>query len=125
MRRRPASSHHIPILVEGMGSILAMHASGIRGTGAENLTHELYVHMNGPPLAHADGLLKEALNLHFKGQRWHFTQISAEGQRSIYAHEGLVMRRHTSAQAAKLPFLCDFSEAAIRPNSEYQEDCHD
>ena len=30
-----------------MRSILAMHASGIRGTNAENLTHELFVHTNG------------------------------------------------------------------------------
>ena len=53
------------------------------------------MHYNGPPLPKADGIIKAALDIHFGGKPWHFTQTSREGQRSAFSLEGLVMRRHS------------------------------
>jgi hypothetical protein len=35
----------------------------------------MMIHMNGPEMGEADDVLKTALDLHFKGQPWHFTYV--------------------------------------------------
>ena len=93
-------------VVEGMGSIVTLHADSRRGLNAEAIEKEAFIHFNGPPLARADGLIKEALDLHFKGKDWHFTQVSVNGQKSPFSVESQVMRR-LKATRPKLPFLGD------------------
>ena len=91
-------------VVEGMGSIVNMHADRRRGLSAQKYASESFVHYNGPPLPKADGIIKAALDIHFGGKPWHFTQTSREGQRSAFSLEGQVMRRH-SATPCKLAFM--------------------
>jgi hypothetical protein len=89
-------------VVEGMGSIVNMHADRRRGLSAQKYaSEESFVHYNGPPLPKADGIIKAALDIHFGGKPWLFTQTSREGQRSAFSLEGQVMRRH-SATPCKL-----------------------
>ena len=93
-------------VVEGMGSIVTMHADARRGLEAGAYEKEAFIHFNGPPLDKADGIIKEALTIHFKGPEWHFRQTSAVGQKSLFSVESEVMRRH-KAVPSKLPFLSD------------------
>jgi hypothetical protein len=95
-------------VVEGIGSVVNMHASSRRGMSAEMYEHEAFIHFNGPPLARADGLIKAALNDHFDGKPWHFNHTSVAGQRSTNSMQGgsKVLRRH-KGDVGKLPFLAD------------------
>ena len=91
-----------------MGSIVTLHADSRRGLNTEAIEKEAFIdiHFNGPPLARADKLIKVALDLHFKGKDWHFTQVSVNGQKGPFFVESQVMRRFKSTRP-KLPFLGD------------------
>jgi hypothetical protein len=70
-------------VVEGMGSIMDIHASPRRNLDQENYAQEAIVHFNGPPLNLAEDVVKEALNSRFP-RGWHFTSTDT----SIKAHKG-------------------------------------
>jgi hypothetical protein len=91
-------------VVEGMGSIVNLHANGRRGLSADAYVQEAFIHVNGPMIDKADGLVKEALDIHFKDKPWHFTQRSACGLGSAYSVESEVMGR-LKAMKSKLPFM--------------------
>ena len=67
-------------VVEGMGSVVNLHANGRRGLTAEKIEMEAYIDWNAPRLHEADDIIKEALDDHFKGKPWHFFQTSPAGQ---------------------------------------------
>ena len=66
-------------VVESMGSIIEK-IKDIRGSSktstrkqdVDDISQELVVHWNGPVLSQCESLVKQALNLHFKGGSWHF-----------------------------------------------------
>ena len=67
-------------IVESMGSIIEK-IKDVRG-GSKSSTNkkdvidisdELKIHWNGPPLNKADSVVRQALNIHFQGRPWHFT----------------------------------------------------
>ena len=38
----------------------------------KDISDELVIHWNGPHISKCDGIVKQALNVHFKGKLWHF-----------------------------------------------------
>ena len=72
-------------VVEGMGSIVNLHADGRRGLNAQAYVQEAFIHVNGPMIDKADGLVTEALDIHFGDKPWHFTQRSAVGLSSAFS----------------------------------------
>ena len=38
----------------------------------KDISDELVIHWNGPHITKCDGIVKQALNVHFKGKLWHF-----------------------------------------------------
>lgn len=67
-------------IVESMGSIIEkirqVRGSSKTSTNREDvddISDELIVHWNGPPINQCDSIVRQALNLHFKGACWHFT----------------------------------------------------
>lgn len=68
-------------VVEGIvGSIVNVHANGRRGLTADMIEMEAYMDWNAPPIDKAKDIIKEALDHHFKGKRWHFFQTSLRGR---------------------------------------------
>ena len=91
-------------VVEGMGSIVNLHADGRRGLSSDAYVQEAFIHVNGPMIDKVDGLVKEALDRHFKGKPWHFMQRSARGLASAFSIESEVIGR-LKAMKSKLPFM--------------------
>ena len=91
-------------VVEGIGSIVNMHADGRRGLSAEAYEKEAFIHFNGPPLPKADGIIKEALDIHFEGKPWHFKKDSAEALAKFSGTQSLVLNRHKQ-ETCKLPCM--------------------
>jgi hypothetical protein len=93
-------------VVEGMGSIVnTMHADPRRGLSADAYVKEAFIHVNGPMIDKADGLVKEALDIHFGDKPWHFTQRSAVGMRkSPFSIQSEVISR-LKAMVGALPFM--------------------
>ena len=67
-------------------------------------SQEAFIHVNGPMVDKADGLIKEALDLNFGNKPWHFTQRSLGGVRSEYSLESEVISR-LKEMKSKLPFM--------------------
>lgn len=66
-------------VVESMGSIIEMISKARGGSktstnqlDVKDISDELKVHWNGPHISRCEAVVKQALNLHFKGGRWHF-----------------------------------------------------
>ena len=66
-------------VVESMGSIIEMISKARGGSktstnqlDVKGISDELKVHWNGPHISRCEAVVKQALNLHFKGGRWHF-----------------------------------------------------
>ena len=91
------------VVVEGIGSIVNMHADGRRGLSANGYEKEAFIHYNGPPLAKADGIIRGALDIHFEGKKWHFEKDSYEAQRRFLGSVSQVIERHKD-NLGKLPF---------------------
>ena len=81
-------------VVEGIGSIVNMHADGRRGLEAGAYEKEAFIHFNGPPLVQADAIIKEALDLHFEGKPWHFKKESPEALATYMGQLSKVLERH-------------------------------
>ena len=92
-------------VVEGMGSIVNMHADGRRGLSAEAYVQEAFIHhVNGPMIDKAeDGLVKEALDLYFGGRGTSRMQRSVCGMSSAFSVESEVMS--LKAMNSKFPFM--------------------
>ena len=66
-------------VVESMGSVvetIRQVRGGFKSSTSQNdiknMSDELIVHWNGPPLSQCDSIVKQALNIHFRGHSWHF-----------------------------------------------------
>ncbi len=70
-------------VVESQGSCVDKHAAGQRHLSQEALIKETFVHWNGPAPQHSDGLLKAALDHHFKGKKWHFTTTDSRANLNV------------------------------------------
>jgi hypothetical protein len=100
-------------VVEGMGSMVSMHADKTRGRlGFDQYSAEAIFYYNFPPLSHpaSTGLICEALTLCFGKDKhgidkpWHFKATSAGGQASIY-NTGSKVTRRLAGVAAKHSFM--------------------
>ena len=68
-------------IVESMGSIIE-RIKDVRGGSksstnkrdVSDISDELLIHWNGPHITQCDSIVKQALNLHFKGGAWHFVK---------------------------------------------------
>lgn len=90
-------------VVEGMGSIVNLHADPRRHLSSAAYNAEAWIHYNGPPLPKAKGIIEEALDLHFGGRdNWHFVQASSKGMRSVFSVTSEVVQRHQQ-QRGRLP----------------------
>lgn len=87
-----------------MGSIVQMHADGRRGLDVEKYSAEAFIHMNGPTLSRADGIIAAALDHHFGSKPWHFTHTSLNGQHGHFTMTSKVLQR-MKEEPSKLPFL--------------------
>ncbi len=67
-------------VVESQGSCVDKHAAGQRHLTQEALVMETFVHWNGPAAQHSDALLKDALDHHFNGKKWHFTATDSRAK---------------------------------------------
>lgn len=97
-------------VVESMGCCVDVHASGKRGLSAEKYSMEAVIDRNGPPLAQADSLIKNALDSYFAehngtqgGGTWHFKHVRLGGK--FQAKSKVCVAE--SQTKAKLPFVCD------------------
>ena len=63
-------------IAESMISKYNNHNDKKRNLGEQVADDEMMIDYNGPVMAEADGVLKDALDLHFKGSEWHFTAPS-------------------------------------------------
>lgn len=96
-------------VVEGMGSIVSMHADPRRGLSAEAYEKEAFIHYNGPTLSSADGrarIIKEALDIHFIKGTSHFTKESDRALSKSTGSTSKVIQRHKEMKS-KLPYLAD------------------
>ena len=67
-------------IVESMGRVIEK-IKNVRGAPKSSLkkkdvgdtSDELIIHWNGPPINTCESVVRQTLNLHFKGQPWHFT----------------------------------------------------
>ena len=66
-------------IVESMGSVVESirqvrggSKSSTNRQDVEDLSQELSIHWNGPHISHCSSIVKQALNIHFKGRSWHF-----------------------------------------------------
>ena len=57
-----------------------MRTGGGGGLTAHMIEMEAYIDWNAPPIDKAKDIIKEALDHHFKGKRWHFFQTSLRGR---------------------------------------------
>lgn len=68
-------------IVESMGSIIE-RIKDVRGGSksstnkrdVSDISDELLIHWNGPHITQCDSIVKQALNMHFKGGAWHFVK---------------------------------------------------
>ena len=66
-------------VVESIGSILNLHSAPNRNCNQKTYHNELMIDWNGPPVSKADNIIKEALDLHFRGRtKWHFKVTSSK-----------------------------------------------
>ncbi|PIK56944.1 hypothetical protein BSL78_06145 [Apostichopus japonicus] len=73
------SSYPPESIVESMGSVIEQ-IRRVRGgsktstnkADVKDISDELKIHWNGPHISHCESIVKQALNLHFKGAGWHF-----------------------------------------------------
>jgi hypothetical protein len=64
---------HAEGVVESMGNLVEIHGDKRRGNmDISDIGKEALIDWNGPPLAKADRLGKEALDRHFGKGRWNF-----------------------------------------------------
>lgn len=92
---------------EGMGSVVDLHAGGRRHLSQEKYSKEAFIQWNGPSLAHADAIIRKALDEHFGGRdKWHFQQTSEKGMKGKWSVESQVIYRLKNTPP-KLPFLTD------------------
>ena len=91
-------------VVEGMGSVVQMHADGRRGLDVEKYSAEAFIDMNGPTLPRADGIIAAALDRHFGSKPWHFSHTSHAGLHGTFTLTSKVLQR-LKGEPSKLPFL--------------------
>ena len=67
-------------VVESMGSIIETIRKTRGGSktstnqlDVKDISDELKIHWNGPHISHCEAVVKQALNLHFKGGKWNFS----------------------------------------------------
>jgi hypothetical protein len=65
---------------------------------------EAFIDMNGPTLPRADSLIFDALNHHFKGKTWHFSQTTARHKLGAFGATSKVLQRKLE-EPSRLSFL--------------------
>jgi hypothetical protein len=75
-------------IVESMGSIIEKIRQARGGSKSstnrkdvDDISDELLIHWNGPPISNCDSIVRQALNIHFKGASWHFTATDVRARR--------------------------------------------
>ena len=96
-------------VVESMGSVVENIRSTRGGSKSatnsqdvNDLSEELIVHWNGPPINRCDSVVKQALNIHFKGAPWHFHATDVRSR--LHKVSSVVDRLKKTP--AKLNFMC-------------------
>ncbi|KAJ8041006.1 hypothetical protein HOLleu_15484 [Holothuria leucospilota] len=75
------------LVVESMGSVIEK-IRGVRGgtksstnkRDIDDISQELVIHWNGPHISHCDAVVRQALNIHFKGAAWHFVAMDVRSR---------------------------------------------
>ena len=84
-------------VTESMGSIIEQIKT-VRGGSktstnkkdVKDISDELIIHWNGPHISKCDSVIKQTLNLHFKGRPWHF--VSQDVRSKLYKVSAVVDR---------------------------------
>ena len=101
-------------VVESMGCIVDKHATGARGLGQPKYAREAFIHWNGPKPHDSDRMLAAALDLHFKGEPWHFVKndrgLRVEDDLKRWKVSKVVDR--LASEPSRLPFMADGKPAA-------------
>ena len=63
-------------IAESMISKYALHSSKLRCLDENKVHNEMMIDCNGPEIGECDEIVKDALNHHFSGGRWHFNTSS-------------------------------------------------
>lgn len=74
-------------IVESMGSIIDKICT-VRGgsktstnkSDVKDISDELITHWNGPHISNCESIVKQALNIHFKGGPWHFISLDVRAK---------------------------------------------
>ena len=88
-------------VVESMGSVIEKIRNVRGGTktstnkkDTNDISDELVIHWNRPHISECDGIVKQALNAHFKGKLWHF--ISSDVRAKMHKVSAVVDRINNS-----------------------------
>ena len=64
--------HSCESVLESLVSKFENHFDNRRNMGEESAIEEFDIAVNGPNLAHADSIIKEAMDMYWSGSNWHF-----------------------------------------------------
>ena len=68
--------HSCESVLESLVSKFENHFDERRNMGEESAAEEFEIAVNGPNLANCDSVVREAMDLHWKGKPWHFVKSS-------------------------------------------------
>ena len=85
-------------IAESYISVYNIHNNDNRQIKEQTGEDEMMIHINGPEVGEADETLKAALDLHFKGNTWHFTV-----DKHLFRSSGITTEKNLKIKS-KLPF---------------------
>ena len=82
------------------------HFDARRSTYEDTANEEFEISVNGPNLAHCDGVVREAMNNYWKsrGGQWHFYRVSVLEKLKSYDGNSEVLHRKINTKN-NLPFM--------------------
>jgi hypothetical protein len=91
-------------VVKSMGAVIDQHAAPGCGLGPEEYARDAFIHRNGPKLHRAHDLITAALDMHFGGHNWRFTNTSLRTDRLKFPTQSKVISR-LLGELSRLPFV--------------------
>ena len=101
-----AVKHSCESVLESFVSRYENHFDARRSTNEETANQEFEIAVNGPSLAHCDGVVTEAMNKYWRsrGGQWHFYRVSVLEKLKVYDGDSEVLHRQLNTKN-NLPFM--------------------
>ena len=88
-----AVKHSCESVLESLVSKFENHFDLCRNMGEDSAADEFEIAVNGPSLAHSDSVVKEAMQLYWKGNPWHFFKTSVVEKLGEGGDKSCVLKR--------------------------------